>query len=94
MSLSIAGSLTPIRFMLPSLPAASEPQKSRCSFPGESDWANVLTTTQYTNHHDRFETRLPLHGGITVRSSAGPRFIFSWNSGERISAGLAGRGIR
>ena len=34
------------------------------------------------------------HGGMTVNRTAGPRFIFSWNSGERISAGLAGRGIR
>src|SRR4029077_8787713 len=56
--------------------------------------ANTLTTTQYTNHCDRVETREPLQGGITVSRTAGPRFIFSLNSGERISAGLAGRGRR
>src|SRR5712664_4587648 len=56
--------------------------------------ANTLTTRQYTNHCDRFDASEPVHGGITVSSSAGPRFIFSLNAGERISAGLAGRGIR
>ena len=41
---SIDGLLTPIRFWLPSRPAASDPQKSRCSLPGESDWAKLPTT--------------------------------------------------
>ena len=56
--------------------------------------ANTLTTRQYRNHCDRFAAIDPVQGGSTVSNTAGPRFIFSRNSGERISAGLAGRGIR
>ena len=48
---------------------------------------------QYTNHWDRFAAIEPVHGGNTVIITAGPRFIFSLNSGDRISAELAGRGI-
>src|ERR1041385_8909150 len=35
--------------------------------------AYTLTMTQYTNHCDRLDAS-PVHGGITVSNTAGPRF--------------------
>ena len=53
-SASIAGFLMPIRLREPGWSAACEPQKPRCSLPGDSDWPQDATMMSKSHCRSRF----------------------------------------
>ena len=54
MSASTPGSEMPARFCEPGRFAAAEPQYSRCSLPGDSDWPQLFTSASKSKLRRRF----------------------------------------
>ena len=49
----MAASLMPMTLRLPLVSADLEPQKSRCSLPGDSDWPKPVTIMSKSNSSSR-----------------------------------------